>query len=406
MKRIFVSYSRKDENFARKLATALSTAGYDLWIDVDDIPAGMNWNPAIQTGLQRMQVLIVVVSPDSMVSPKVLDEMDYAWTHGKRIIPLLYRPADMRYPLKQMQYIDFHNDTFERAMQRLIDEIEKPTPHEAAARRAEIEGWGLALGLLLWRGCGWLVIIVIGFVILAVIYSRLQPFQESTGHRFEIEAVTLPQVDEITAYKGYSRSDESLLVEAPALTLRRLWNDELWVQVQSTVGQPQDFAYVPAADIPGDQSLLYVLPLTVNNVGTPLVTYSRPDAEEAPITRLGESPVAELLGFWIGEDGSAWYFIDHVTAHTTWIVAQDQSYLPYLSGYVTPSAAIEAYPESAQVGTAWDIASGTHLFITELSGGYYKALVFIEGEWQVIYIEQSALTLPDPMQTRLSERAA
>jgi hypothetical protein len=37
--RIFISYSRHDEDFARRLATSLSDMGADVWIDVEDIPA-------------------------------------------------------------------------------------------------------------------------------------------------------------------------------------------------------------------------------------------------------------------------------------------------------------------------------------------------------------------------------
>ncbi|MBZ0299904.1 MAG: toll/interleukin-1 receptor domain-containing protein [Anaerolineae bacterium] len=40
MARIFISYSRTDEDFARHLAEALSNMGADVWIDIEDIPAG------------------------------------------------------------------------------------------------------------------------------------------------------------------------------------------------------------------------------------------------------------------------------------------------------------------------------------------------------------------------------
>lgn len=51
MARVFISYSRKDEAFARWLAASLSQLGADVWIDIEDIPAGMKWSSAIQQGL-------------------------------------------------------------------------------------------------------------------------------------------------------------------------------------------------------------------------------------------------------------------------------------------------------------------------------------------------------------------
>ena len=40
MNQVFVSYSRKDEIFARQLAADLDRDGLDVWIDVEDIPPG------------------------------------------------------------------------------------------------------------------------------------------------------------------------------------------------------------------------------------------------------------------------------------------------------------------------------------------------------------------------------
>jgi hypothetical protein len=45
MERIFISYARNHEEFARKLATSLSADGASIWLDVKDIPAGMCSDP-------------------------------------------------------------------------------------------------------------------------------------------------------------------------------------------------------------------------------------------------------------------------------------------------------------------------------------------------------------------------
>jgi hypothetical protein len=42
--KVFISYSRKDIEFARKLAASLSEAGINVWIDVEDVPPGTNWS--------------------------------------------------------------------------------------------------------------------------------------------------------------------------------------------------------------------------------------------------------------------------------------------------------------------------------------------------------------------------
>jgi len=124
MARVFISYNRKDEDFARKLARSLSELGEDIWIDVEDIPAGMNWSSAIQQGLLVCDVMLVIISPDSMVSSNVADEWQYYRDQRKPIIPVLWKPADVHYQLKRIQYIDFQNQDYDAALKQLHNAIE------------------------------------------------------------------------------------------------------------------------------------------------------------------------------------------------------------------------------------------------------------------------------------------
>jgi formylglycine-generating enzyme required for sulfatase activity len=123
--RLFVSYSRKDEKFARRLATALSNIGADVWIDIEDIPAGMNWSKAIQQGLDSGQVLLLILSPESMASDNVANEWQYYFDHGKPVIPILYKPARVHFQLNRLQYIDFHTQQFDEAFDQLLEELER-----------------------------------------------------------------------------------------------------------------------------------------------------------------------------------------------------------------------------------------------------------------------------------------
>ena len=123
MSRIFISYSRIDESFARKLALNLSRMGADIWIDVDDIPAGVKWSTAIQQGLDNADVMLVIISPDSMQSPNVEDEWQYYLDQNKPVIPVLWRPAKIHFQLNRVQYIDFHNLDFEAALKKLHTEL-------------------------------------------------------------------------------------------------------------------------------------------------------------------------------------------------------------------------------------------------------------------------------------------
>ena len=123
MARIFISYSRTDEVFARRIAASLSDLGADVWIDVEDIPAGMKWSTAIQQGLNLCEAMLVVVSPESMASSNVEDEWQFYLDKGNLIIPLLWRPAEVHFQLNRVQYVDFHTQAYGVALEQLYGEL-------------------------------------------------------------------------------------------------------------------------------------------------------------------------------------------------------------------------------------------------------------------------------------------
>lgn len=142
MSRIFISYSRKDEIFARRIASSLSEAGAEIWIDVDDIPVGMNWSTAIQAGLDQCEIMVMIISPDSMESANVENEWQYFQDHGKKVVPLLWKPAKMHFQVNRLQYVDFQNQTFQVAFRNLLQKL--------GFAQKEIKIRGFELPLLDW----------------------------------------------------------------------------------------------------------------------------------------------------------------------------------------------------------------------------------------------------------------
>lgn len=142
MAHIFISYSRVDEPFARQLATSLSQLGADVWIDIEDIPVGMKWSRAIQEGLDVCDVLLVVISPESMASHNVEDEWQYYLDQKKPVIPLLLRPTKLHFQLSRIQYINFQRQEYQVALHQLHAELGRkgvnlnpiPGPAPAAAQ--------------------------------------------------------------------------------------------------------------------------------------------------------------------------------------------------------------------------------------------------------------------------------
>lgn len=123
--RIFVSYDPKDRSFARRLTRSLEDVGVDVWIDLDDIPSGTKASRAVQDGLQSSDLLIVVITPDSMRSNEVEDEWQYFLDRGKPVVPVHLKPTDIHFQLSRIQYIEFHNRNYVASLRELFGELRR-----------------------------------------------------------------------------------------------------------------------------------------------------------------------------------------------------------------------------------------------------------------------------------------
>jgi len=125
MARIFISYSRTDEEFARRLASDLDGLRGDAWIDVDDIHPTEDWADTIHRGLNESQLMIVVVSPASMQSENVSQEWKYFHKRKKTILPVLLEPAEVHFQLENLQYVDFCSQDYDTAFSQLHSELRR-----------------------------------------------------------------------------------------------------------------------------------------------------------------------------------------------------------------------------------------------------------------------------------------
>jgi hypothetical protein len=110
---IFISYKREDEPFARRLCDTIQAWGYTPWLDVVDIRADENWDDAIDTGLKSAEVIIGVLTPESITSPNVKNEWAYAATNKKRMVFIWLKDideAEMPHRFIRHQRIDFRKD--------------------------------------------------------------------------------------------------------------------------------------------------------------------------------------------------------------------------------------------------------------------------------------------------------
>lgn len=112
MASIFLSHSKQDRTFARRLARDVSKRGHRVWIDEAEIKIGDSLLDKIRKGIDQADFLGVVVSQASVASKWVRVEVEIAMTQeiaGRRVkvLPMLLDNVQLPSYLTHKRYADF-----------------------------------------------------------------------------------------------------------------------------------------------------------------------------------------------------------------------------------------------------------------------------------------------------------
>jgi hypothetical protein len=77
-RQVFISYSGKNPDLLAQLAAALRAAGYEPYIAPDDPHPGQPLPPKIMRAIDKSVAFTVILTPESMASPYVQQEIGYA----------------------------------------------------------------------------------------------------------------------------------------------------------------------------------------------------------------------------------------------------------------------------------------------------------------------------------------
>jgi WD40 repeat protein len=127
MAKVFISYSRKDIEFARRLTQELQKGDLDFWIDWEGIPPTVDWWREIEKGIEEADVFLFLISPDSAKSKVCRQELESAIKNGKRLIPLVVRDINSEETPAELSHLNWiffrENDDFEAALKKLLTSI-------------------------------------------------------------------------------------------------------------------------------------------------------------------------------------------------------------------------------------------------------------------------------------------
>ncbi len=214
---IFISYSSKDKIVADAVVAALENKGIRCWYAPRDIKAGTDWGESITDAITNSALMLLIFSKNSNGSKRVLDEIYYAISEEKTILPFRIEKLDpsgaMRLHLSSRHWLDAYDPSWEVHINKLIEtaasnlEMEITPSDDAAAIPAPSKVPGL-------NGLPWKLISIV--LAIAIVIASVIGFIKLRGGSVADETPTLAVADGLsTPPQESAATEEASSVEEP-----------------------------------------------------------------------------------------------------------------------------------------------------------------------------------------------
>lgn len=115
--RLFISYSHRDQDFARKLAQTLRKHGEEPWMSEHGVLAGSDWLTSLKDNLKVSDALVLIMPSTAAVSSNsAFFEAGAAKAIGKDVIVVV----------PDLENVDRSNIPYELASTVVLDASRKP----------------------------------------------------------------------------------------------------------------------------------------------------------------------------------------------------------------------------------------------------------------------------------------
>lgn len=130
--KVFLSYNSVDKETAQTISRVLMQRGIDVWFDAWEVSAGESITDRVEDGLLGTDAFIILMSPPSMVSRWVREELRVALQRRLRdedfrVIPILLTECKIPAFLQDYRYVDWRT-TVEDATDELIRALKRVSP--------------------------------------------------------------------------------------------------------------------------------------------------------------------------------------------------------------------------------------------------------------------------------------
>jgi len=101
---IFISHIEEDAPLATQIAGSLEEHGYTTWYFERDSVPGVAYTTQVGQAIEQAKVVLVVISPASLGSRQVTNEIVQAFETGKHFIPILNEISHAQFQKRQPQW--------------------------------------------------------------------------------------------------------------------------------------------------------------------------------------------------------------------------------------------------------------------------------------------------------------
>jgi WD40 repeat protein len=388
---VFISYSRHDQDFVRRLATELEGRGLDVWVDWEDIRKGADWRAKVEGGIDSARTVVPVLTDAFARSAVCADEIEHAVQNNKRLVPIVVGEvarANLRGELTAPNWIIFREEEeFSARAGEVVDAVESdPEWLDQHAR--------LLVRAREWKRAGDNPSFLLRGSDLGAAETWLA---EQGSHR---EAATPLHAEYIVASRGAAQRRQRItlgailvaLVVALVLAAAAVWQWREAVR-QSHVSRSRELAASAIAQLPNDPELSVALAREAARANT------TPEAVDALRTSLAQSHVLRTLRGHRGRIAQA----DLAAAGgrlitgsgdgtaRVWKPATGET-IAVLRGHRKPLNGVELSQDGTRAltvatdGTArtWDAATGRQLAVIRIAGTQPRARLSADGRMALV----------------------
>ena len=107
-RRVFISHSTLDADWARSFAQALKQRGVAVWFDEFDVRPGESLPDALESGLRGSDTFVALLDAEHPATPAFFFELGAAIGMGKRVVPIVPKgldPSNIPLDMRRRRYL-------------------------------------------------------------------------------------------------------------------------------------------------------------------------------------------------------------------------------------------------------------------------------------------------------------